>query len=44
MASMKGDDGKLYVFTKDGVPLPFEQMLAEYPVNVPCTRLEYPTL
>lgn len=33
MASMRGDDGKLYVFTKDGVRLPFEQMLAEHPLG-----------
>lgn len=34
MTSMKGDDGKLYVFTPDGLRLPFEQMLVEYPLDV----------
>lgn len=33
MASTKGDDDKLYVFTPDGTQLPFEQMLAEYPLE-----------
>lgn len=28
MASIQGDDGKLYVFTRDGVKFPFEHMLA----------------
>lgn len=34
MASMKGEDGKLYVYTLDGVPLPFEQMLDQYPLDL----------
>ena len=34
MASMKGEDGKLYIFTKDAVRLPFDVMLAEHPLNV----------
>ncbi len=33
MASMKGDDDKLYVFTPDGVRLSFKKMLAEYPLD-----------
>ena len=33
VASTKGDDDKLYVFTPDGTRLPFEQMLAEYPLE-----------
>ena len=31
MASTKGDDGQMYVYTRDGVAVPFEQMLNEYP-------------
>lgn len=33
MASMKGDDDKLYIFTKDGVRLPFEKMLCQHPLE-----------
>ncbi|MBD2777072.1 DUF6262 family protein [Iningainema tapete] len=33
MASTKGDDGQMYVYNLNGVPLPFEQMLAEYPLE-----------
>lgn len=33
LASTKGDDGQIYVYTLKGVPLPFEQMLAEYPLE-----------
>ena len=33
MASTKGDDSKMYVYTRDGVAIPFEQMLAEYPLE-----------
>lgn len=33
LAATKGDDGQMYVYTKDGAPLPFKQMLAEYPVE-----------
>lgn len=33
LAATKGDDGQMYVYTLDGVPLPFKQMLAEYPVE-----------
>lgn len=43
MASMKGDDGKLYVFTRDGVKFPFEQMLAEHPLDILRRRLESST-
>lgn len=39
MASMKGDDGKIYVFSPDGVRLPFDMMLAEYPLEKLKTRL-----
>ncbi|OWY67873.1 hypothetical protein B7486_28900 [cyanobacterium TDX16] len=34
LAATKGDDGQMYVFTKDGVPLPFKQMLTEYPLEM----------
>lgn len=34
MASVKGDDGQFYVYTRDGIPFPFEQMLAEHPLDV----------
>lgn len=34
MASMKGDERKLYVFTKDYVKFPFEHMLAEHPLDI----------
>lgn len=33
MASMKGDDGKLYIFTKNGLRLPFEKMLYQHPLE-----------
>lgn len=33
LASIKGDDGQLYVYTTEGNPLPFKQMLAEYPLE-----------
>lgn len=33
LAATKGDDGQTYVYTPDGVPLPFKQILAEYPVE-----------
>lgn len=33
LASTKGDDGRMYVFTIDGLRLSFEQMLAEYPLE-----------
>lgn len=33
LAATKGDDGQMVVYTLDGVPLPFKQMLAEYPVE-----------
>ena len=33
MASTKGDDGQMYVYTRDGVAIPFEQLLAEYPLE-----------
>lgn len=33
LAATKGDDGQMYVYTSDGVPLLFEQILAEYPVE-----------
>ena len=33
LASVKGDDGQLYVYTRNGIPLPFKQMLAEYPLE-----------
>ncbi len=33
MASSKGDDGQLYVYTPLGVPVPFKQMLADYPIE-----------
>lgn len=34
LASTKGDDGQLYVFTLDGLRLPFEQVLAKHPLDV----------
>jgi Family of unknown function (DUF6262) len=34
VASMKDDDDKLYVFAPDGTRLSFEQMLAEYPLDI----------
>ena len=33
LAATKGMDGQMVVYTLDGVPLPFKQMLAEYPVE-----------
>ncbi len=33
MASTKGEDGQMYVYTSDGVAIPFEQMLSEYPLE-----------
>lgn len=33
MASSKGDDGQLYVYTLEGIPVLFKQMLAEYPLE-----------
>lgn len=33
LASTKGDDGQMYVFTSEGTRLPFEQMLAKYPLK-----------
>jgi len=29
----RGDDGQMYVYNLNGVPLPFEQMLSEYPLE-----------
>lgn len=34
VASTKGDDDKLYVFTPDGTRLPFDQMLNLYPLDL----------
>lgn len=33
LGSTKGDDGQLYIYTKEGVCLPFEQMVTEYPLE-----------
>lgn len=33
LASTKGEDGQMYVYNIDGVRLPFEQVLAEYPLE-----------
>lgn len=33
LASTLGDDGQMYVYTHDGVSLPFQQMLTEYPLE-----------
>lgn len=44
MASMKGDDGKLYVFTKDGLRFPFDVMLVEHPLDILRRRLGSSTL
>lgn len=33
LASVRGDDGQLYVYTVEGIPLPFKQMLVEYPLE-----------
>lgn len=44
IASTKGDDDKLYVFTPDGTRLPFEQMLNLYPLDILRKKLEPTTL
>lgn len=44
IASTKGDDDKLYVFTPDGTQLPFEQMLNLYPLDILRKKLEPSTL
>lgn len=33
LASTKGDDGQLYVYTREGVSFPFEQMMTKYPLE-----------
>ena len=33
LASTKGADGQIYIYTLDGVSVPFEQMLAKYPLE-----------
>ena len=33
LASTKGEDGQLYIYTREGVSLPFEQMMTEYPLE-----------
>lgn len=33
LASTKGDDGQMYIYTPNGVSVPFEQILAEYPLE-----------
>lgn len=33
LGSTKGDDGQMYIYTPNGVSVPFEQMLAEYPLE-----------
>ena len=33
LASTKGDDGRMIVYTMDGASLPFKQMLAEHPLE-----------
>jgi len=33
VASMKGDDGQIYVFDREGVRYPFEQMLNKHPME-----------
>lgn len=33
LASTKGDDDQLYVYTREGVSLPFEQMMTKYPLE-----------
>ena len=38
LAATKGDDGQMYVYTIDGSPIPFKQMLAEYPIEQLKTR------
>lgn len=32
-ASTKGDDGRMYVFTVNGLRIPFEQMLEKHPLE-----------
>ena len=44
MASIQGDDGKLYVFTRDGLRFSFDTMLAEHPLDVLRRKLESSTL
>lgn len=44
MGSMKGNDGNLYVFTRDGERFPFEQMLDEHPLDILSRNLESSTL
>ena len=44
MGSMKGDDGNLYVFTRDGERFSFEQMLDEHPLDILSRKLESSTL
>ena len=34
LASTKGADGQVFVYNLNGVPLPFEQMLAEHPLEI----------
>lgn len=41
---MKDDDDKLYVFTPDGTRLSFEQMLAEYPLDILRGKSDLPIL
>lgn len=33
LAATKGDDGQMYVYTKDGLPVLFTQILTEYPLE-----------
>jgi hypothetical protein len=33
LASTKGEDGQMYVYNTDGVLLPFDQVLAKYPLE-----------
>ena len=33
LASTLGDDGQMYIYTHDGVSLPFQQILTEYPLE-----------
>ncbi|HCF26050.1 MAG TPA: hypothetical protein DEV81_02235 [Cyanobacteria bacterium UBA11049] len=33
LAATKGDDGQMYVYTIDGAPLSFKQMLSDYPIE-----------
>lgn len=34
LASTKGDDGLMYIYTREGIAIPFEKMLAEHPLEV----------